>query len=81
MQQKPPPPKPFPQPEMEAWLHVETNAVCGRCQQDRGPSSGLAEAGRGSGQPEACPAAERGLRSAGWPKAERDDSFRHRRGC
>ena len=26
MQQKPPPPKPFPQPEMEAWPHVETNA-------------------------------------------------------
>jgi hypothetical protein len=43
-------------------------------------AAGLAEAGRGSGQPEACPAAERGVRSAGWPKAERDDSFRHRRG-
>ena len=55
MQQKPAPPKPFPQPEMEAWLHVETNAVCGRCQQDRGPSGGVGRGGPGLGAARGVP--------------------------
>ena len=36
----------------------------------RGPSCRLAEAGRSSGQPEACSGADRGLRRASWPTPE-----------
>eukprot|EP00964_Phaeocystis_antarctica_P065454 scaffold39504_cov87-Phaeocystis_antarctica.AAC.1 len=43
-----------------------TQGLCGRPEPHQ--AAELAEAGRSSGQPEACSGAERGLRSASWPK-------------
>ena len=45
--------------------HIEHEPAMG--DQSR-PSGGLAEAGRGSGQPEAWPGTQRSLRRASWPK-------------
>eukprot|EP00964_Phaeocystis_antarctica_P045674 scaffold26307_cov45-Phaeocystis_antarctica.AAC.1 len=67
-----------------ARIHVENKPGKAR-QHYCGQTGGLAEAGRSSGQPEACSGAETSPPSAIWPKAAEQPTlqptFRHRRAC